>query len=436
LSPHTLRIGAISKPTDEDATMIDKDVSSIAHKTPVVGLTDTAAPLDLLRMRRYRLGRVREQLKKNDCAGCLMVDPINIRYATGTRGCCSVFYTHLPSRYLFVATEGPVVLFGGAAFQERMLGLGTLTECRPASPFIYFLSGPRLTESIEVWAAELASLFHGCAGGNRRLAVDRLDVACATALTGHGIQLLDAQGPIELARSIKSAEEILCMNYSLGVSEIGMARMREALRPGLTENELFAILAHTNIAMGGEWMECRILTSGDRTNPWFQESTERRIRPGELLAFDTDMVGPFGYCADVSRTFLCGPGRPSDEQRQLYKLAYEEIQHNVSLVKAGVSFRELTEKAYRQSDEYIPNRYQLLAHGVGLSDEYPSIYYRQDAEKYGFDGVLEENMTICIESYVGAVGGRQGVKLEHQVLVTAKGCEILSKFPFEDELLR
>ena len=78
----------------------------------------------------------------------------------------------------------------------------------------------------------------------------------------------------------------------------------------------------------------------------------------------------------------------------------------------------------------------LLAHGIGLCDEYPAIYYRQDVDQYGFEGVLEENMTICIESYVGAVGGREGVKLEHQVLVTAKGCELLSKFPFEDELLR
>ncbi|WP_247807963.1 MULTISPECIES: Xaa-Pro peptidase family protein [unclassified Bradyrhizobium] len=416
--------------------MINKDPSSVAHITPSVGLTDIAAPLDLLRMRQYRLGRVREQLKANDCAGALLIDPINIRYAIGSKGCCPIFQTHLPSSYVFVATEGPVVAFGGGAHNERLLGLGTITECRPAVSLTYFQSGPRLPESINVWAAELASLFKTCASGNERLAVDRLDVACATALGSHGIKLFDAQGPIELARSIKSAEEILCMNYSLSVSEVGMARMREALRPGLTENELFSILAQTNIAMGGEWMECKILTSGDRTNPWFQASNDRRIRPGELLAFDTDMVGPFGYCADVSRTYFCGPGRPSDEQRKLYKLAYEEIQHNASLVKAGVSFRELTEKSYRQPDEYIANRYQLLAHGIGLCDEYPSIYYRQDEEKYGFDGVLEENMTICIESYVGAEGGRQGVKLEHQVLVTAKGCEILSKFPFEDELLR
>lgn len=415
--------------------MTDKDLSAMAHKVPVVGLTDTAAPLDLPRMRRYRLGRVREQLKAMDCAGCLLIDPINIRYATGSRN-YSMFQSHTPGRYVFIATEGPVVLFDAVACHEAARGLEIFTELRPALPFSYFFSGPRLPESIEAWAAELASLFRSSAGANKRLAVDRLDVACASALAGHGIQLLDAQGPIERARSIKSAEEILCMNYSLSVADIAMARMREALRPGLTENELFAILCQTNVAMGGDWIDARMLTSGDRTNPWLQESSDRKIRPGELVAFDADMVGPFGYCADVSRTFFCGPGRPSETQRRLYKLAYAEIEHNTSLVRAGVSFRELTEKAYRQDEQFIPNRYMLLAHGIGLCDEYPSIYYRQDADKYGFDGVLEENMTICVESYVGAVGGKEGVKLEHQVLVTAKGCEVLSKFPFEEELLR
>ncbi|HXP72591.1 MAG TPA: Xaa-Pro peptidase family protein [Stellaceae bacterium] len=415
--------------------MASSDLSGVAHKTPSIVLTDTQASLDMARLRGYRLSRVREQLKSRDYAACLLVDPINIRYTTGSRN-YSLFQSHTPGRYLFVAAEGPVVLFDAPACHETARGLGTITELRPALPFSYFFSGPRLAESIGDWAGEIAQLFRGVAGGNKRMAVDRCDVMCAAALGRHGIELMDAQEPLERARSIKSAEEILCMNYSLSVADIAMARMREALKPGLTENELFAILSHTNVAMGGEWIDARMLTSGDRTNPWLQESSDRRIRPGELLAFDADMVGPFGYCADVSRTFFCGPGKPSDAQRTLYKLAYEEIQHNAALVKPGVSFRELAEKAYRQADQYVPNRYMLLAHGIGLCDEYPSIYYRQDVAKYGFDGVVEENMTLCIESYVGAVGGKEGVKLEHQALVTAKGCEILSKFPFEEELLR
>ena len=78
----------------------------------------------------------------------------------------------------------------------------------------------------------------------------------------------------------------------------------------------------------------------------------------------------------------------------------------------------------------------MIAHGVGLCDEYPAIYYPEDVARTGYDGVLEAQMTICLESYVGAAGGPEGVKLEEQVLVTATGCEVLSSYPFEEESFR
>ena len=94
-----------------------------------------------------------------------------------------------------------------------------------------------------------------------------------------------------------------------------MAKMREELRPGITENQLWSHLHQVNIALGGEWIETRLLNSGGRTNPWFQESSDRVIRAGELVSFDTDLIGPFGYCSDLSRTFYCGHGRPTGEQQ-------------------------------------------------------------------------------------------------------------------------
>ena len=100
-----------------------------------------------------------------------------------------------------------------------------------------------------------------------------------------------------------------------------------------------------------------------------------------------------------------------------------------------MTFRELTEQAYRQPDEFVGNRYMLLAHGIGMCDEWPSIYHRQDFDQLGYDGVLEENMTVCLESYMGKVGGKEGVKLEQQILITADGYELLSHFPFEEDLL-
>jgi Xaa-Pro aminopeptidase len=100
-----------------------------------------------------------------------------------------------------------------------------------------------------------------------------------------------------------------------------------------------------------------------------------------------------------------------------------------------MGFREFSEKSWRMSNEFAKNRYGVVAHGVGMADEYPSIVYMQDYAKSGYDGVVEPGMTLCIESYTGVDGGAEGVKLEEQILVTDKGVQVLSTFPFEEALL-
>ena len=106
-------------------------------------------------------------------------------------------------------------------------------------------------------------------------------------------------------------------------------------QPGMTENQLWAVLHETNIAHDGEWIECRLLSSGPRTNPWFQECGNRVIEAGDLVAFDTDLVGPNGYFADISRSFVC-PGRgPTAQQQRLYDIAQEQVLVNVDLLRRG-----------------------------------------------------------------------------------------------------
>ncbi|MDA0262418.1 MAG: Xaa-Pro peptidase family protein [Proteobacteria bacterium] len=405
------------------------DMATAERTTPVDRIKDFEIGIDMVALRGYRLGRVRDQLRSRGLGACLLLDPTNIRYASGFR-MGPIFQMHVPLRYLFVATDGPAILFGVKACE-----LETIDEVRPGRYIAYFFAGPRIDTSVGIWADEIADLVREHCGGDPRLAIDRGDARTFNALNDRGIALCDAQEPVEFARVIKSAEEILCMNFALATAEIGFARMHEQLRPGMTENELWSILWQTNMAMGGEWIEGRLLASGDRTNPWFQEAGDRVIRPGELVAFDTDMIGPFGYCADISRTFRAGPGAPTDEQRDLYKTSYEQLNHNIELLQPGMSFRELSERAWPQPDIYAANRYVVLAHGVGLCDEYPAIYYQQDWEAEGYDGTIEPNMVLCVESYIGAEGGRQGVKLEEQVLITETGYEVLSHFPFEPELL-
>ena len=160
----------------------------------------------------------------------------------------------------------------------------------------------------------------------------------------------------------------------------------------------------------------------------------RQVEPGDLVGFDTDMIGPFGYFADISRTFHCGLGRPTKTQKALYRRAVAEIDYNLTLVRPGISLREFQSRAFVQPEEFHENAYTCLIHGVGMCDEYPRVnpVFRGPTP---YDGTLSEGMVICVESYVGAVGDTDGVKLEQQVLVTGDGHELLINYPYEDGLL-
>jgi Xaa-Pro dipeptidase len=414
------------------ATTDQKDY--FARKSTGLAKNDYEVGIDMARMRAYRLNRVREQLKQRDYGACVLFDPINIRYATGTRN-MQVWTLHNPARYAFVPAEGSIVLFDFHGCEHLTENLETIGEVRPTTTWFYFNNGPKMYERAKLWAAEIADLVRERCGGNKRLALDHCDPLGAKALEALGIDVVDAQEPLEHARVIKSPDELACMNISVAVCDVGIARMREALRPGLTEWQIWSILHQTNIELGGEWVECHLLSSGGRTNPWWREASDRIIRPGDLVAFDTDLIGPLGYGADISRTFFCGPGKPNAEQRRLYSLAVEQIHYNLDLVKPGIGFREFTERAMKLPPEFIKNRYSAIAHGVGLSNEYPCIWYPEDFPRIGYDGALEENMTICFESYIGEDGGAEGVKLEQQVVITKTGYQLLSTFPFEEQLM-
>ncbi len=390
--------------------------------------------VDLEALRAYRLQRVRDQLRQRDVVACLLFDPINIRYATDVTN-MQVWTLHNPARYLFVPVEGPVVLFDYHTCGHLSDGFDTVDEVRPAKSVFYYGAGPRLAEKAAAFADEIDALMRRIDRTNRRLGIDQLHHTGVACLEAAGISLVDGQEILEHARMIKSAEEIAAMRVAIDTCERGMARMHEALTPGMTEADLWSILHAENIRGGGEWIETRLLASGPRTNPWFQEASLRPIEAGDMVTYDTDLIGPFGYCADISRAVICGGGPPTDEQKHLYALAHEQIEFNIDLVRPGIGLREFSEKGFRLPDECLPNRYSVVAHGVGLCDEHPRVLYSTDFPASGYDGVIEAGMTLCIESYVGRVGGGEGVKLEEQVLVTETGVERLSTFPFERALL-
>lgn len=390
--------------------------------------------IDLKAVRAWRLGRTRDEMQRHGLAACLIFDPVNVRYATGARN-MQVFHQRNPSRYLFLPAEGPVILFEFTGCMHLADGLETIDEVRPAVTASYVAAGEAIEERERLWARETAALLRETMGAGARVGIERINAGAALALTAEGFELADAQAPLERARALKSPEEVKCVVASLRATERAVGALRDALRPGVTENALWSELHRGIVAEDGDYVETRLLSSGPRSNPWFQECSPRVIGENELVALDTDVVGRYGYYADFSRSFHSGPGKPSATQRDLYKTAHEQLHHNMALLKPGLTFKEYAETAWDIPERFVANRYYLSAHGVGMTGEYPYLYHRADYAAAGYDGVITPGMTLCVESYIGEEGGREGVKLEQQVLITETGNELLSRFPFEEALL-
>ena len=394
--------------------------------------TDEA--IDLVAVRTYRQGRVRAKMAEFGIAAMILTDPVNIRYATGTRNMQIFTARNQPSRYLVLTADRSILHeFTGAEHLGE--GFETVDEVRPSFTASFVAAGEHIAERETRWAKAMGSLLHELVGAGAKVGIERINAGAAVALAAEGFEIVDAQQPVELARAIKSAEEMKCVNASLRATEIGVARLREAIRPGLTENELWSVLHQAVIAQGGDYVETRLLNSGARTNPWFQETGAKVIGDNELIALDTDVVGCHGYYSDFSRTFHAGPGKPSATQRELYKVAHEQVHHNMGIIRPGMTFRDYAEAAWDIPEKYHAHRYYLSAHGCGMTGEYPYLYHRADFPDAGYDGVIEPGMTLCVESFIGEEGRGEGVKLEQQVLVTETGTELLSRFPFEEGLL-
>jgi Xaa-Pro dipeptidase len=383
--------------------------------------------IDFDKLRSYRLDRVKKELEKNNLEACILFDPVNVRYALDSVN-MSVYNMHNLTRYCFIPVNGPTILYEYFNCEKLSEHLNLIDELRPVITWDYFSNGDQSEQQLKKWVNEVKDLSNSYFK-SKKIAIDVLNGPAVSALNKENIQVVDAKLILEQARVIKSNDEIKCMRSAIDVAEMGIVKMKEQLKPGMTENELWSILHQTNIENYGEWIECRLLASGERTNPWMQECSNKIIQDKEIVSFDTDMVGPYGYCADISRAFVVG-NKFNDDQKKLYSMAVEQIDYNSNLIKPGLSFKEFIEKSWNLPDEYYGNRYSCMVHGIGLCDEWPFIRYPTDGGQK--EGCFEKNMTITVESYIGKVGGKEGVKLEQQYLIGENGLELMSHHPLED----
>jgi Xaa-Pro dipeptidase len=417
----------------EDIYSLNKHTLGPGELAESEWLSAGLASPDMTKIREYRLQRVREKLKEFDCAGILLYDPVNIRYATDSTN-MSIWTSHNAARYSLVMTDGPVIMFEFDAHEFLSNHNPLINEVRPAITYLYFTAGDMSKPRAKIWATEIAQLVSQYGQGNKRLALDNCAPEGIHELQSLGLELSNGEEIMELARLIKSDDELAAMRRSIFACERSIELMRNYFKPGVSEQELWGRFQMEAISRGAEWIETRLLASGPRANPWYQECSSRPMQSGELMGFDTDLVGAYGYCTDMSRTWLCGDEKPSSEQKDIYTMAYDQIQMNMQSLKPGLSFKELTLNA----KEYPRNEfrhYSVLYHGVGMCDEFPAIPFSWELNENSFDGVLKPKMVLCVESYIGRRDGGPGVKLEEQILITENGYELLTSYPFESDLL-
>ncbi|KAF5577463.1 peptidase yqhT [Fusarium pseudoanthophilum] len=295
-------------------------------------------------------------------------DPVNIRYATGTRN---------------MAIRS--IMFELTGCPHLAQGYEAVDEVCTAKSVTFTSSGPKIHDKESKWAQEMAHLIESLVG-NRSATVDleHINANVAIALQELGLNIVDAQRAIEMARTIKSPEEVKYIVASLRATEVAVGKLRDAINR--------------------DYIETRLLSTVPRTSPWFQESASYVIQKNDLVALDTDSLDP-----------------PTEQQKELYRTALAQLNHDMSILRPGLTFSEYADLAWDVPEQYWANRYFVSAHVYGLT---------------GQCRVIESGMALYFKSYIDKEGDTQGVKLEQQVLITETEIQVLSKFPSERAMLK
>src|SRR5881409_1906343 len=254
------------------------------------------------------------------------------------------------------------------------------------------------------------------------------------SLQRQGIETADAQPVMMRARAIKTAEEIALLEHAAGIVDAVYDEIYRMLRPGVREHEVVARAMEMLFELGSEQVEAINAVSGDRCNPHPHMFSDRLLRPGDQAFFD--IIHSFmGYRTCYYRTFSVGGATPA--QIGAYKQCREWLDDAIALVRPGATTAQIAEVWPTAEELGFASEEACFGlqfgHGLGVGlYESPMISRLHSFE----DPVeIEEGMVFALETYCPARDGRSAARIEEEVLVTADGCEILTKFPAEELLV-
>ncbi len=405
---------------------------------PVPALPLTPAPgrmgvdferrVDFAQLREYRLSRAMAALAGTDLGALLVFDNNNIRYLTGVA--IGEWTRDKFCRYALYTRTGELFLwdFGSAAVHHRMYCPWLKPEhCIAAYTTMRGATGPEAGLPAKA-VAEIKGILAGTGVAGMPVGVDMLEVSTMFALQAGGIDIRDGQQVMLSAREIKSADEIALLSTAAAMVDGVYQDITEALKPGVRENEIVALATKRLYDMGSDDVESINAVSGERCNPHPHNFSDRMIRPGEQAFFDI-MHSFNGYRTCYYRTFSVGSATQS--QRDAYARAWEWMEAAIAAVKPGASTDEIARLWPTAQDIGLPDEKTAFGlqfgHGLGLAlHERPLI-----SRLSSFDAPLEikEGMVFALETYCPASDGRSAARLEEELVVTATGAEIITRFP-------
>ncbi|MFQ5911877.1 MAG: M24 family metallopeptidase [Nitrospinota bacterium] len=386
-------------------------------------MVDFEERVDFGRLRRQRLEKARAALKAHGIDVLVAFDPNSIRYITGTFGNPSP--TLAAARYCLLAKDHEPVLFelGGDLERQKACAPWLEGRIRPSVP-LSFLPPAMVGE----WGKSLKGTLRELGVTADTLALDRLDFRVLGEAQSAGLEVINGGAALWEARRVKLPDEIECIRLSVALADAALEAVRRNLRPGVREcdvqGEVLRELTRQCCWIyggGGNF------ASGEHTHPyWRLLFTDRILHAGDLVIIDR-VHNHNGYGCDYVRTFVVGD-RATDVQKELYRRCYESMWAGIQAVKPGATTADIA-RQWNEPQDYSQTTLDF-GHSVGLSTHEPpfiTVASKNHPEK------LEPNMVLAIETYVGE--GKQGVRLEENLIVTETGYEIISRYPHEPKLM-
>ena len=412
--------------------------------------------IDFDRLREERLASLRAKLEESDLGALLAFDFSNIRYMTATH--IGTWAMDKLIRFSLITRHSdPISWDFGSAARHHLLNNPWLGETHmeaDADPHAAHHGAvkPRAEAGARAGISTLRGAFHPDAGIAEEVArkikrelekfgvlgeplgVDVIEPPILFALQAAGVQVVDGQQVFLQARAVKSQDEVSLLTTAASMVDAAYDRLYEFLRPGVRENETVGLVAKTLYDLGSEYVEGVNAISGERCSPHPHVYSDRIIRPGDPAFFDI-LHSYNGYRTCYYRTFAVGSASPA--QRDAYKRAREYMDRAIALVRPGATTADIV-SVWPKAEEFgFPDEEAAFAlqygHGVGLSIWEKPIFSRLVSLEH--PETLVEGMVFALETYWPSADGVGAARIEEEIVVTADGCEVITKFPAEDLLI-